>query len=82
MTEHERRADECWEIANLTMAKDAGLWAVAAGLFAIASAQAYAARHLGNGDAVTQYGALEALGKHIGESLDGIATALHDIGDK
>lgn len=76
MSAHGEREDECWEIATLTAEKDAGLWAVAAGLFAIAHANYAAAKHLGNGDAMTSMGAIEALGKHLGEHLQSIAAAL------
>ena len=46
-------------------------------------------KYLGNGDAATQMGAIEALGAHIGEKIDGMSTAIseladavHDLGDK
>lgn len=78
MSIHEQRADDCWEIAMQTDGKDAALWAVAAGLFAISQANYAAAKHLGNGDASTPMGAIEALGKHIGEQLQSIAVALGD----
>jgi hypothetical protein len=46
-------------------------------------------KYLGNGDAATQMGAIEALGVHIGEKIDGMSTAIseladavHDLGDK
>ncbi|HEY4153536.1 MAG TPA: hypothetical protein VGM38_09465 [Pseudolysinimonas sp.] len=33
-------------------------------------------KYLGNGNAATQMGAIEAFGKHMGEKLDAIADAL------
>jgi hypothetical protein len=48
-------------------------------LYAVAIALsnvAYQLKYLGNGDAATQMGAIEALGKHLGESLDRIAETL------
>jgi hypothetical protein len=60
---------------------------VVGGMFAIADAIQYLARaldRLGNADAATQMGAIEALGKHLGEALDGIACAIdnHDGHDE
>jgi hypothetical protein len=76
MSLHADREDECWEIATMTESKDGGWWAIAAGLFAIANAQRAAAHHLGNGDAATSMGAIEAFGKHIGEKIDTLADAI------
>jgi hypothetical protein len=45
---------------------------VAEGLRAVARA----IRDLGNGDAATNMGAIEAFGKHIGDKLDGITSAI------
>ena len=47
--------------------------AVAAGLFAIAAQLQLVAvqlKYLGNGDAATTMGAIEALGMHLGEKLE------------
>lgn len=72
-------ARECWDIATLTDEKDGGLWAIASALFALSCATREAARHLGNGDAVTGgKGAIEAFGMHIGDKLDMLADALRD----
>lgn len=35
--------------------------------------------YLGNGDAMTPMGGLEALGKVLSESIDGLAAALGDV---
>lgn len=51
---------------------DDPLWAIAAGLFSVA----YALRCLGNGNASTQMGAIEALSVRIGDSIDRIAHAI------
>lgn len=59
--------------------KASALWAIAAGLFAVADATRDAARHLGNGDATSSMGAIEAFGKHIGEKLDDLTMAISDL---
>lgn len=56
-----------------------GLFAIAFALLELASAQESVAIHLkylGNGDAATTMGAIEAFGKHIGEKLDDLTTAI------
>jgi hypothetical protein len=77
VTFYEGRERDCWDISQGTE-KDAGLWAIAAGLYALAQAHRDAARHLGNGDAATHMGAIEAFGKHIGERLDHLADVISD----
>ncbi len=76
MTDHEGRENECWDIASDTGGYQAALWAIAAGLFAVASSTKAAARHLGLNDAATPMGAIEVLSKNIGEAMDGIADAI------
>lgn len=52
------------------------------GLFAIAQALdgvAHAIHRLGNADACTPMGAIEAHGKHMGEKLDGLIDAIREI---
>lgn len=78
MTLHEKRENECWEISGCCEGVQSALWAIAAGLFAVSSAQAYAARHLGNGNAMTDMGAIEAFSKHLGERLDHLADVISD----
>jgi len=61
------------------MAREDAGYAIAYALLKLATAQADLAFHvkyLGNGNAATQMGAIEAFGKHIGEKLDLIADAL------
>jgi hypothetical protein len=36
---------------------------------------------LGNADAMTPMGGLEALGKVLSESIDGLAAAMHDVAE-
>jgi len=53
--------------------------AVAAGLFAIAAQLQLVAvqlKYLGNGDAATTMGAMEALGMHLGEKLEAAGQAI------
>lgn len=60
-------------------ARTDGSFAIAYALLRVANAQADTATHLkylGNGDAATPMGAIEAFGAHIGEKLDAIAVAL------
>lgn len=65
--------DECWSISRASGSGEIGaMWAIAAGLLAIASATRSAARHLGNGNAATEMGAIERLSVAVGE----IATAI------
>lgn len=78
MTIHEERENLCWNSSNTVDGAASAMWAIAAGLYAIANANAYAARHLGNGNAMTDMGAIEAFGKHIGDKMDSIADALRD----
>jgi hypothetical protein len=47
-------------------------WAIAVALFSVARAL----RDLGNGNAVTHMGAIEAFSAHLGEKLDRIAEAI------
>jgi fumarate hydratase class II len=51
---------------------EAGLYAIALGLYRVANE----IKWLGNGDAATTMGAIEALGVHLGEKFDGISNAL------
>jgi hypothetical protein len=39
-------------------------------------------KYLGNGDAGTRMGAIEAFGMHIGEKLDRLANAIEELGEK
>ena len=41
---------------------------------------AFHLKYLGNGDAATSMGAIEAFGMHIGEKLDRLAEAIESIG--
>lgn len=53
-------------------------------LFDIADALravAHQIKYLGNGDAATPMGAIEAYGKHIGEKLDDLIAAIGDKSD-
>jgi hypothetical protein len=57
---------------------------VADALFEIAdalNAVAHQIKYLGNGDAATSMGAIEAYGAHIGPKLDAIAEALSGINE-
>jgi hypothetical protein len=52
------------------------------GLFAIAKALdgvAHAIHRLGNADACTPMGAIEAYGQHMGEKMDGLIDAIREI---
>lgn len=54
-------------------------FAIAYAVLQLAAAQDHCARNLkrlGNGDATTQMGAIEAFGLRIGEKLDAVASAL------
>ena len=54
-------------------------YAIAHALMKLAKAQQETATHLkylGNGNASTQHGAIEAFGMHIGEKLDALTEAL------
>lgn len=75
------RANECWDVSEHQGGTDSALWAIAAALFAIADAQIRGARLLGNGDAATSMGALEAFGLHIGDKIDRLAEAVERRGD-
>jgi len=71
------QADALLEIATkLTSDNDCESGNVVDGLFAIAKALMLGAKHLGNGDASTPMGALEALGKCLMDSADTIAHAI------
>jgi hypothetical protein len=55
------------------------------GLFAIAQALdsvAHAIHRLGNADACTPMGAIEAHSKHIGEKMDGLIDAIREIASR
>lgn len=61
-------------------AGDAG-FAIAYALLELAEAQKSLATHvkyLGNGDAATPMGAIEAFGAHIGEKLDALVEAIYE----
>lgn len=53
-----------------------GLFAIARSLDRVASAL----RALGNGDAATSMGAIEAFGAHIGEKLDALTVEIASLG--
>jgi hypothetical protein len=60
-------------------ARTDGSFAIAYALLKLAKAQEDAAIHLkylGNGDAATTMGAIEAFGMHIGEKLDSLTGAI------
>lgn len=62
---------------------DDGAALIAYAVLRLAEAQfetAQALRDLGNGDATTTMGALEALGKHMGEKVDELTQAVREIG--
>jgi hypothetical protein len=59
------------------MAEGNAHWAIAAALFALT----HALDRLGNGNAATPMGAIEALGMHIGEKLERLADALESRDD-
>jgi hypothetical protein len=59
--------------------KGDGLFAIAYALLEVAAAQRSLAVHvkyLGNGDAATTIGAIEAFGMHIGEKMDTLSAVL------
>jgi len=61
-----------------------GRYAIAYALLKLASAQESTAVHikyLGNGNAATTMGAIEAYGMHIGEKLNTLSEALNAIAD-
>lgn len=64
--EWERRADD-----------GDGQFAIAVGLLAVARA----IKNLGNGDAATSMGAIEAFGMHVGEKMDALTSAIHSAAD-
>jgi hypothetical protein len=73
-----RISDFCEEKAR----KGEGLFAVAYALLEIADLQKSIAVHvkyLGNGDAATTMGAIEAFGMHLGEKLDSLTGAIQDL---
>ena len=62
-------------------AEENGLFAIAYALLRVAEATNRIAdqlKWLGNGDACTPMGAIEAYGKHIGEKMDELASAIRD----
>jgi hypothetical protein len=64
---------------SLGAKKGDGLFAIAHAILKLADAQQNLATHvkyLGNGDAATTMGAIEAFGMHIGEKLDAITSAI------
>jgi hypothetical protein len=63
---------------NAQNGTEAGLFAVALALTSVATQLKW----LGNGDAATHMGALEALGEHIGEKIDRLARSLDDIAER
>lgn len=66
------------EVIEARAARD-GSYAVAYAILQLAEAQrevAFRLKFLGNGDAFTSMGALEAFGLHIGEKLDALTNAL------
>lgn len=50
-------------------------------LASVAEAMVFAAKHLGNGDASTQWGALEAHGKAMLDAAETVGSGLHDLAD-
>jgi hypothetical protein len=61
----------------------AGAYAIAASNIAVAAEigrVAFWLKYLGNGDAATPMGAIEALSAHLGEKLDLVASALSEMG--
>jgi len=63
-------SDNNFEIANVVDALDS-----------VARAMVFAAKHLGNGDASTQWGALEAHGKAMLDAAETVGSGLHDLAD-
>lgn len=62
-------------------ARTDGIFAIAYALLRLANAQSDTATHLkylGNGNASTPMGAIEAFGAHIGEKLDALTAAIAD----
>jgi hypothetical protein len=60
-------------------------YATAYALLLIADAQKQQAmwlKFLGNGDAATHMGAIEAFGMHIGEKLDALTSAISELGER
>jgi len=79
VTEHQIR-----NVMQDHAAKDAR-WAIAYALMRLADAQESVAtqlKYLGNGDAATQMGAMEALGLQLGEKLQAVADALEMMGSE
>lgn len=66
------RSEECWESSEDANGSESALWAMAAGLFDLADATRYAARHLGTNDAATPMGAIEALSVSVKEIAEAI----------
>jgi hypothetical protein len=67
--------NELWQRAENT--EEPG-WAIAAALMSVALQLKY----LGNGDAATPMGAIEAFGDHIGKKLDDLTNAISTFGDE
>jgi hypothetical protein len=59
-------------------AEEDGTYAIAAALVRVASAL----RDLGNGNAATPMGAIEAYGKRIGEKLDHLNSVIAEVGER
>jgi hypothetical protein len=73
MTEHEIEQHFLGQAAT-----DPG-YAIAYALLRLADAQRHVAtqiKFLGNGDATTKHGAIEAFGMHLGEKLDALVFAI------
>jgi hypothetical protein len=64
--------DKLWELAE---DHNEPRYAIAAALLRVA----YEIKYLGNGNAATQMGALEAFGVHLGEKMDAIVQAMYEI---
>lgn len=81
MSIYRQRMDECWESSqNCEEVRTEAIYATAAGLFAIADAIDDAIgvglRLLGNGNAFTSMGAIEALAKVHQEGFAALAAAI------
>lgn len=72
--------DEAQRFLNNTPYEGAELVAYAIMRLALAAENiAVHLKYLGNGDAATQMGAIEAFGKHIGEKLDALTDAIGSL---
>jgi hypothetical protein len=63
--------DKLWKLAE---DHNEPRYAIAAALLRVA----YEIKYLGNGNAATQMGALEAFSLHLGEKIDAVALAMSD----